>query len=238
MQSRQKTPVAVLRLLLGLTVEGFAGLIGKAPSTITSLESGRLALSEETAFRIKRETGVSLEWLLKGRAKDKPYVRTLPNGSTEPYTKEVFERVQTAKLATDPPLPMKPEYRIFYGLEAITDWLSVYYHAEEKGEGELAKYLMRNFLNQLIDRLGKDDAAFMRANEKTEVITPSSAPLNFCYKPGDERIWLQSVFRIGLGKKQTPKSEPSAPSPENAHRDDDRKSASPRRRRHDARASD
>jgi len=206
MRSLKKTPVAVLRSMLELSVDEFAGLIGKAPSTITSLESGRLALSEETAFKIKHQTGVSLEWLLNGKTKEKPYVRTLPDGSVEPYTKEIFERIQAQKLESDRNLPLKPEYRILHGLGAITDWLSVYFYAEGRGEGELAKYLMRKFLDQLIDRLGKDDAAFMRENQKTYVMTPEGIQLEFRYEPKEGRIRLRPDKFFGLEKRQPPKS--------------------------------
>jgi transcriptional regulator with XRE-family HTH domain len=59
----------VLRQILGLTVEEFAKLIGKSLTTVNSLETGRLKLSEETAFRISQETGVEMHWLLKGKSK-------------------------------------------------------------------------------------------------------------------------------------------------------------------------
>ncbi|MEK7950525.1 helix-turn-helix transcriptional regulator [Luteolibacter soli] len=63
-----------------LTQSDFARLIGRTAATIKSIESGRLALSDDLAKRISQVTGVSLPWLLKGdssqpiRARDgKPY---------------------------------------------------------------------------------------------------------------------------------------------------------------------
>jgi transcriptional regulator with XRE-family HTH domain len=177
MQSRKKTTVAVLRLMLGLTVEEFAALIGKSTSAVTSLEAGRLALSEETAFKISQQTGVSLEWLLHGDAKQKPYTGPSSNGTTEPYTKEVFERLQARKLERDH--RTMSEVRIVAGIATIGDWLSIYSHAVETGEGELVRYLMRDFLKKLNERFAKDDDAFFRANEKARLTTADGSNFKF-----------------------------------------------------------
>ena len=72
---------------------------------------------------------------------------------------------------------------------AITDWLSVYFHAEERGEADLAKYLMRKSLDELIDRFGKDDEGFMRVNAKAGIIQADGNPRRF-YKLRDGRIVL------------------------------------------------
>ena len=182
--------MAVLRLLLGLTVEEFAALIGKSTSAVTSLETGRLALSEETAFKIKKETGVAVTWLLHGNAKEKPYQEII-RGTRQPYTKEVFEQIQARKLNTKPYISV-PKTRIVYALEAVTDWLSVYNKAEESAEGDLARYLMRKFLDQLIERLGKDDAAFMRVNAKTRIIPPDGSPREFVQMDNRIAVFFES----------------------------------------------
>ncbi len=90
LQSKKKTPVAVLRTKLGLTVKEFAELIGKSVWSVTSLESGRLKLSEETAHDISKETGVEMKWLMDGNPKEKPYETDPVDGSKHPYAKEVF----------------------------------------------------------------------------------------------------------------------------------------------------
>jgi transcriptional regulator with XRE-family HTH domain len=66
MRSLRKTPVAVVREELGLSLQEFADLIGKSAATVSSLENGRLRLSERTALAICKKTGVSLTWLLAG----------------------------------------------------------------------------------------------------------------------------------------------------------------------------
>jgi hypothetical protein len=64
---------------------------------VTSLETGRLNLSEETAIKISDETGVAMKWLLDGKPKKKTYETDPIDGSKHPYTKEIFERIQAHK---------------------------------------------------------------------------------------------------------------------------------------------
>jgi transcriptional regulator with XRE-family HTH domain len=189
MHSRKKTPVAALRLMLGLSAQEFASLIGKSISALTSLETGRLALSEETANSIARQTGVAVAWLLDGNSKQKPYVSTSVDGSREPYTKEHFERIQAAKDASAK-RKSNPENRLIGAIATVTDWLSLYNKAEENGEGDLARYLMRNFLEELVERFGKDDDAFLRINAKARITNAEDT--RFAFIEGDKGIalWL------------------------------------------------
>jgi transcriptional regulator with XRE-family HTH domain len=177
MRSLKTTTVAVLRTMLGLSIDEFGELIGKAPSTIKSLESGRLALSHDTAIEISLQTGVALEWLLNGNPKKSPVVITSPNGAQEPYSKEHFERIQ-AKRQKPAPLTA-PEDRIWPALVNVTDWLSVYHHAVDTGKADLVRYLMQKFLDDLVTRFGKDDAAFLEANTKTRIVTARGSQLEF-----------------------------------------------------------
>src|SRR5580700_991782 len=97
MISRQKTTVAALRQKLGLSVEEFGQLIGKSISTVTKLENGLLKLSVETAIKISNETGVDLQWLMAGDPKEDAYSTDEVWDRKEPYTKELFERIQAVK---------------------------------------------------------------------------------------------------------------------------------------------
>jgi transcriptional regulator with XRE-family HTH domain len=170
MFSQQKTTVAVLRALLGLTVAQFAELIGKSVSTVNKLEVGLLALSEETAFRIKNQTGVSVAWLLNGNSKQKPYVERLPDGSTVLYTKERFERIQAGKLQPDDESQEKTHYD--RAIMILAGCFNAYLHAQDKGEGDLAEYVMRNFVDEFVTRFGKDTERFIRIMGKGGIIRP------------------------------------------------------------------
>jgi transcriptional regulator with XRE-family HTH domain len=207
MISKKKKPVAVLRLMLGLTVEEFAFLIRKSPSTLMSLETGRLALSEETANTIARRTGVAVAWLLEGNSKQKPYVSIALDGSKEPYTKEHFERIQAALQASKQQVPkgiLKPEQRLIGALARITDWISVYNKAQENGEAELVAYLMHSFLEDLVERFGKDDDETVRINAKARITTSDGTKFAFIqHEPGDRiHLWFADKDKPAVKKNE------------------------------------
>jgi transcriptional regulator with XRE-family HTH domain len=179
MISREKTTVAVLRKVLGLSVEEFGQLIGKSLSTVTKLEVGLLKLSVETAIKISNETGVDLQWLMASEPKEDAYSTDPVTESKEPYTKELFERIQAVKkTGRRIRIGKKPAQRFITAVAIASDWLSVYNAAAEsdaapEGEGGKAQhiaYLMGEFLAGLVERFGKDDEAFLRVNAKARII--------------------------------------------------------------------
>jgi transcriptional regulator with XRE-family HTH domain len=87
MRSLRKTTTAVVRAELALSLQEFADLIGKSPSTVESLEGGRLALSEKTALAISKKTGVSLKWLLDGNPS-----APMTNSNDEGWTIRAWEK--------------------------------------------------------------------------------------------------------------------------------------------------
>ncbi len=70
--SVNRSCLAVLRSVAGITQKELARLIDCATVTVQSIELGKLALSRRLAERVSLQTGVSLEWLLKGDFKSAP----------------------------------------------------------------------------------------------------------------------------------------------------------------------
>ena len=191
-RSQRKTTVAVLRQLLGLSVEEFAKLIGKSATTINSLETGRLKLSEETAFTISKETGVEMFWLLKGRPKDKPYTLDESNGEDRPYTKEDYEVTQARK-EQEPPSKLDPDRLILNGLGSVLNWLPIYAKAQQDGKGYLANYLLHQCLKELAERLGQDYEAVWQARKNTRFIAGDGSKWFLTrYGHGDLRWWPEN----------------------------------------------
>ncbi len=62
----KKSTLPALRAALQITQQQLADLAECSIDTIRSLETGRRNLSQAMAIRIARETGVSVEWMLKG----------------------------------------------------------------------------------------------------------------------------------------------------------------------------
>ena len=169
MQSKRKTTVAVLRQTLELSVEEFAKLIGKSVTTINSLESGRLKLSEETAFVISRETGIGRSWLLKNKPKEKPRVFDVAEGVDRPFTKAVFQARQAQK-KYEASIRLNPDLLLIDAIQRVTHWVAIYTAAAQKGQGALAYYLMSEFLEKLDRRLGKDVAAVVELNPYARIV--------------------------------------------------------------------
>jgi transcriptional regulator with XRE-family HTH domain len=87
MRSLRKTTVAVVREELGLGLQEFADLIGKSAATVSSLENGRLRLSEKTALEISKKTYVGLSWLMTGDPKVPPV-----DLKGKPWSSETYEK--------------------------------------------------------------------------------------------------------------------------------------------------
>jgi transcriptional regulator with XRE-family HTH domain len=199
MHSRKKTTVAALRLMLGLTVEEFASLIGKSISAVTSLETGRLALSQNTALGIAVQTGVALDWLLGGNPREKPYVIKSPNGPREKYTLEEFEKIQAAKSAGSAKEPLPNELKLRWAFDTICPWLGVFFKAIDDGEAYLASFLMSKAINELAERFGEDVGAALQATEKTRITI------------GDEQYLIVDYeAQLGLERVGSPWSSPEA----------------------------
>lgn len=193
MQSKKSTCVAVLRTELGLTVEQFAKLIGKSISAINSLETGRLVLSEETAYRIQEKIGVSMEWLLDGNPTENPFWINQENQRL-PWSKSMFELIQSDNVPSGL-RPARPAWRLASAITIVGDWLSIYTAADRQGKGPRATYLMTRFLKNLTELLGKDDEAFLRANQKAKLITQDNNEWKFVFDEYAGQIQLARCLR-------------------------------------------
>jgi len=175
----------MLRQELGLSVKKFAKLIDKSVATINSLETGRLKLSEETAFKIQEETGVEMEWLLKAGPRENPYILSFKGyGTRKPYTKELFEQIQSSKGRKSYYLK-DPEHHLIPGISIVSDWLSVHAKAEQDGREELATYLMCQFLDQLVERMGQNDDLFLRLNKEAKIVANDGSEWRFAKQKGE-----------------------------------------------------
>ncbi len=186
MRSKRRTTVAVLRQILGISVEEFAKLIGKSAATVNSLETGRLKLSEETAFKIQEQTGVEMEWLLNAGPREKPYVLSFEGPERrKPYTKELFEQIQSSKGRKSYYLE-DPKHHLIPAISIVSDWLSVYTKAEQNGRGDLATYLMCQFLDQLVERMGGNDDLFLRLNKNAKIVANDGSEWKFAKRKNED----------------------------------------------------
>jgi transcriptional regulator with XRE-family HTH domain len=190
MQSTKKTTVAVLRTQMGISAEAFAELIGKSLGAVNSLETGRLALSEETADTIYEQTGVSLEWLLEGKPDEAPYWFDHVDGRKRPWTKEMFEQIQAHKdIDHSAYRDHRPAWRLVRALIAVGPWFGIFAQAQKDDKEELAKYLLKRFLKELAERLGTDKAGANRLCEGASLSLRDGS--EFSFQPEEGQLYLR-----------------------------------------------
>jgi transcriptional regulator with XRE-family HTH domain len=179
--SSKRTTVAVLRAMLGLSVEEFASLIGKSAPTIRSLESGRLKLGEETARKIAKETGVSIYWLFAADPSKQPFSED-DLGVRFPYGKDIYEHVQArAAGALFTPPEITPAVLHATTVRHCLDWLPIFAAAHKAGKGDLAVFSLRRFFAEMKERFGEDYEIAREASEDSRLITPEGKRYAFQY---------------------------------------------------------
>lgn len=92
-RSPQRHPLAVLRTLIGLTQKEMAAILECSVPTVQAVELGKLPLSSKLGNRISFETGVSLDWLMKGDVK-----APIVNLRGQPYAQKAYE-IRRAELS-------------------------------------------------------------------------------------------------------------------------------------------
>jgi transcriptional regulator with XRE-family HTH domain len=165
--SSQRTPVAILRKLIGQRAPEFAKMVGLSLSAVEKLESGRLKISEAVAQKISFETGVDARWLLEGDPQMRPfpdviaqeYLSARPD---EDYSKEVFDRVRAARQAKQSPIPEGEHTREEQIICLLFRLAFIYSSARANGEEAMALYRFHNFEEDIAEEFGLslDGSAF------------------------------------------------------------------------------
>jgi transcriptional regulator with XRE-family HTH domain len=156
-----KTTVSVLRTTIGMSAKKFAGLIGRSIHTVKSVESGRLALSEDLAMKISHETGVDTRWLLGGNPQTPPFPGDIAQDGKD-YAKEVFERVRAAREDKKSPFPEGEHTREEQLMCLLFRFTFFYSSARANGEEVMALYRLHDFEGDLAEQFGLslDEPAF------------------------------------------------------------------------------
>ena len=151
--------MAVLRQVLDMKTPEFAEVCGLSLSAIEKLETGRLKLSDEVAFRIAQETGVEA-WLLAGDVAAPP--RRLAKGSRERIGKGEYRTIEYGER-------LQPE--VFAEWRARGSKVSPIWNPEaeaarlagiiaraiRKGRSVYAKYRIDKLLDELEAEYGMDE---------------------------------------------------------------------------------
>ena len=144
----QRTPAAVLRAIIGVSVNEMAEFLECSPYTVHSLETGRQKMSEEMAHLLLIQTGISPDWLLAGDPKVPP-VSVLG----APFTKNVYETTQATRAFFD-----SPPGNLLYGdlLDLWARLAAILTSASGRGEYQLAAYKATKAVQQLGKEFGQN----------------------------------------------------------------------------------
>lgn len=123
-----------------------------------------------------------------------------------PYDKSIFEQTQSRKVQK-PLVSPDPALCLIVSDMAVGDWHSVFLAAEKAGRGQLALYRMRQFLNDLVESLGKDDEEFLRV--KTEMPLRTFADGSAWTYTSAESLELDGLGGVLLQMVSGPRKQPS-----------------------------
>jgi len=196
--SSKKTTPAVLRSILGITDVEMAELLGCSPSTIHSVESGRLKLSESLALRMSLVTGVDLMWLLDGDTSKPPTCQY----QRRPYSRSEFEDWQLSKtkwLRVGKTQRAINIVRYFAQLRAILE------SANKRGGGDyiMTQHKVGVAIEALrTEQFGQDSLRFAALPLKTSIKIAEGAI-------ADVRAFIRACERNAKRNRQSPKRQRS-----------------------------
>jgi hypothetical protein len=152
--SSLKTTAAVLRQKSGTAIKDveWAKMLGRSVQAIHNIESGRTKLKHDLATRMFEETGISIDWLMKGDPTVPPI-----SESGEPYTREIYERVQAEKTPYNQPHWM---YRHYDKLGFCARLIAILESASARKDYLVARYKLHTALDSLQREFGMDEKVY------------------------------------------------------------------------------
>jgi plasmid maintenance system antidote protein VapI len=169
MKSTRKTTAAVVRSIAGETDWKWAEIMGKSIHTVRHLEAGTLKLSPAMATKMSHETGISLEWLMKGDP-----TAPIAEKTGKPYTREIYERTQAFKTAYD---QSRPVLRNFDKLGFCARLIAILESASARRDYYLARYKVHTALDSLQREFGMDEKVYQHSDSYNVHIAMAKAAL-------------------------------------------------------------
>jgi hypothetical protein len=166
-KSRSKTTVSVLRSIIGISAKDLAELTGRSIHTIKSVESGRLALSEELAVKMSVETGVCARWLVNGEPQAPPLNDfPLPVGHPNSFfTKKYFEKRRADRMHGRDELNRLGGFSFLDAAKLC----AIHEAAVKSGNGRVVQYRISKFLRELEKEFGQCEKTLGREIEMSQL---------------------------------------------------------------------
>ncbi len=153
--SSEKTTAAILRKIVGKKDWEWAQMLGRSVQAIHNIEAGRTKLTHELATKLFHETGISIDWLMKGDPTVPPIAE---NG--EPYKAEIYERAQAQKSPHDQPHPV---FRNFDKLGFCARLIAILESASARKDYYMARYKVHTALDSLRREFGMDEKVYQHS---------------------------------------------------------------------------
>jgi putative transcriptional regulator len=167
--------------------KGFADLIGTTKHTVVSLEVGRLKLSRELAWRIARETGVYLDWLLDDDLKS-PIV----NYEGRPYTQKDFTQARKRSGQKELARTLTHDYASKFDAQIRAILAS----ASKKDSLELATRKIERFLGQCLREFDPNFELREQRRSEQARLTPAQRKERIGKRDAAARVYaLTKCFR-------------------------------------------
>lgn len=184
-----KHVLSILRKIIGASLSESKAVLGLAPDTVKSIQSGRLRFSEQAAATVAEKTGVALDWLMQGDGSKPPIT-----AEGKQFTEETFNRheMQHDKftLALPDSRKMGNESFRLYLLLCIKLGRVMLAAADAK-DGKFAAWKLRDELG----RVGRNYPAFESKDVVKGVVRNQTAPEIF-------DVGLQTMLNTGTKPKQ------------------------------------
>ena len=164
-----KHVVSILRRMIGLKQKEFGALVGRSLATIQGIEYGEMKLSDGMADAVARQTGVSIDWLLKNDTSKAP-----AHWKGHPYTKADFENQQAwinRKLGEEQSDLVWTRIMV---LGAVREYCCVATSALKKDRFILFNYKYRQLLRELEKEFGTDPSGSASFSEQDDLVSVST----------------------------------------------------------------
>ena len=146
-----------------MTQERFAKKIGCSKETVRKIEKDKLKLSSSLAEKIFLKTGVSMDWLLANNFNAPP----VDGMNGQPYTKEVFERLQAkdGRATSEGRESFEDRHRLIRSVEKL---LGSFLAAEKTSmqAAGMVGYRFYCFVEQLEEEFGWDNFSHLKDGQK------------------------------------------------------------------------
>jgi hypothetical protein len=196
--SSRKTTAAVLREIIGIKVPEWAEILDRSPHSVHDLESGRLKLSPGLAEKINYETGISIKWLLDGKAEAPPVAEF--GGE---YTKATYEKVQGQKkyFARVEENNLKSD-----ALEFLRTICNILLNANRKRNYHLVAYRIGQSLDELRSEFGQawDFKSYEKLLTYLLGLWPKVPGLRIGPSPEDERNFCEALAKLAGTMRDRP----------------------------------